>query len=70
MFDMDELNQMFPVLAQLGGDDGNSLLIYILLLGVGVTIGMLILLKLLFISMNRADQKTLDRFNETLDKGL
>jgi len=70
MFDMDELNQMFPVLAQLGGDDGNSLLIYILLLGVGVSIGMLILLKLLFISMNRADQKTLDRFNETLDKDL
>lgn len=68
MFDMDELNQMFPVLAQLGGNDGNSLLIYILLLGVGVTIGMLILLKLLFISMNRADQKTLDRFNETLDR--
>jgi len=68
MFDMDELNQMFPVLAQLGGDDGNSLLIYILLLGVGVTIGMGILLKLLFISMKRADQKTLDRFNETLDR--
>lgn len=68
MFDMDELDQMFPVLAQLGGNDGNSLLVYILLLGVGVTIGMLILLKLLFISMNRADQKTLDRFNETLDK--
>ncbi len=68
MFDLDKINETVPFLAQLTSESGNAMFVYIVLLGAGVLVGMLIMLKILFVSMRRADEKCLTQFNEMLDK--
>ncbi|WP_419798512.1 MAG: hypothetical protein ACNI26_02140 [Terasakiella sp.] len=67
MFDLDKINETVPFLAQLTSESGNAMFVYIVLLGAAVLIGILIMLKILFVSMRRADQKCLTQFNEMLD---
>jgi hypothetical protein len=68
VFDLEKINELLPFLERLGGENGNSMFLYIVLLGLGVLVAITILLKILRISMRRADEKCLRQFDELLNK--
>jgi len=67
MFDLDKLAEKVPFLADMMQTSGDRLLLTIVFVGLGVVIGMLILMKILFASMAKADEKRLDAFYRQQD---